>query len=204
MCPRSGKHAACECVSQRLVVKPILSRKGPQMVAIKRILLPTDFSELADHAALFARMLSETHGAALHVLHVRNPLAAAVPAPEAAAGIMLLPASEAELRQQLELFVRERLSGIRAPVVAEVLTGSPVSEITRYAKEAHIDLIVVGTHARGVVNRIFFGSVSKSVLENAPCPVLMVPLASAVDEETGTTTRDLGDLPPRGCQDPPS
>lgn len=175
-----------------LVVKPILSRKGPQMVTIKRILLPTDFSELADHAALFARMLSETHRAALHVLHIRDPLASAVPAPEAAAGVMVLPPSEAELRQQLGLFVRERLSGIQAPVVAEVLTGNRVSEITRYAKEAHIDLIIVGTHARGMVNRIFFGSVSKSVLESAPCPVLMVPLAASIDEETGTTEKGPG------------
>lgn len=165
------------------------------MVSIKRILLPTDFSELAEHAALFARMLSESHHAALHVLHIRDPLAAAVPAPEAAAGVMILPPSETELRQQLDLFVREQLSGIGAPVVAVVLTGSRVSEITRYAREAQIDLIVIGTHARGVVNRIFFGSVSKSVLENAPCPVLMVPLASGTEEQAETARKKLGEPP---------
>lgn len=170
------------------------------MTTFKRILLPTDFSELADHAVMFARMLSEIHGASLHVLHVRDPLASAVPAPEMAAGIMVLPPDEAELRKQVEIFVQEHLAGIQAPVVMEVITGSRVNAITHYAMESHIDLIVIGTHARGVVNRILFGSVSKSVLESAPCADLMVPLAVNLDSEAGDTP-GLSDASPPDSRD---
>ena len=41
------------------------------------------------------------------------------------------------------------------------------------------DLVVMGTHADGVLRRLVFGSVSKQVLESAPCGVLLVPLAAA-------------------------
>lgn len=56
--------------------------------------------------------------------------------------------------------------------------GGPVDAITSYARQEDIDLIILGTHGRGLVSRVFMGSVSKSVMENAPCPVLMVPLAA--------------------------
>jgi hypothetical protein len=60
-----------------------------------------------------------------------------------------------------------------------VRSGPPVPVITEYAREMNIDLIVVGTHARGVVNRILMGSVSRAVLEKASCAVLIVPQTAA-------------------------
>ena len=90
--------------------------------------------------------------------------------------------SVAEAEEALERFVQKQLSGIAVPVVTKVLEGAPDLQISRYAAEAAIDLIVIGTHARGLVRRIFLGSVSKAVMEHAPCPVLMVPLLSAETE----------------------
>jgi nucleotide-binding universal stress UspA family protein len=43
-----------------------------------------------------------------------------------------------------------------------------------FAKEAHVDIIVVGTHGRGPVAHLFMGSVAERVVRTAPCPVLVV------------------------------
>jgi len=69
-------------------------------------------------------------------------------------------------------------------VISDVRVGVPHDTITHYARERNIDLIVIGSHARGMVNRIFFGSTSKAVLESALCPVLMVPLATMPQPES--------------------
>lgn len=168
------------------------------MVTIQRVLLPTDFTEVAENAVPFARSLAERYGAALHVVHVCESVATSVPVPEAGGAVMMLAPNENELKDLLEQFVRERLSGIRVPVVTAILKGSRATEITRYAKETGVDLIVIGTHLRGVMNRIIFGSVSKSVLEHAHCPVLMVPPAAATHEETGPMVDQPGELLTRG------
>jgi len=150
------------------------------MVSIRRILLPTDFSVLADHAARYARSLAEAYQASLHVLHVVSAVLVPVPGPEVGTVAMAVPSdgSVAEAQEALERFVHKQLSGLVVPVVTKVLEGAPDLQISRYAAEAAIDLIVIGTHARGLVRRIFLGSVSKAVVEHAACPVLMVPLHS--------------------------
>ena len=71
--------------------------------------------------------------------------------------------------------------------MTKVLEGAPDLQICRYAAETAIDFIVIGTHARGLVRRIFLGSVSKAVVEHAPCPVLMVPLTAAETDSPHAT-----------------
>lgn len=145
------------------------------MTSFRQILLPVDFSELSDHAAPFACTLAETCGATVHVLHVNAPAA-----PDAGAGVAMLPFKGTELQRALAEFADKHFTGLAAPPITHLAMGRPVAVITEYARETKIDLVVIGTHARGVVNRIFKGSVSKSVMEHAPCPVLMVPLAAPV------------------------
>jgi nucleotide-binding universal stress UspA family protein len=53
-------------------------------------------------------------------------------------------------------------------------SGSPAAEIVKYAAEADIDLIVMGTHGRGFVAHVVMGSVAEKVVRSAPCPVLTV------------------------------
>src|SRR5262249_43780794 len=115
------------------------------MVQIKRILCPTDFSELAHAAIAYACSLAEAFGSELHVLHVvdesyqywvamgPNSLPMG-PRPEE----ILVTAKE-----QMERCKREQFSTVARPVVAEVVVGRPFLEIIRYAREKKIDLIVM-------------------------------------------------------------
>jgi len=52
--------------------------------------------------------------------------------------------------------------------------GPPAPEIVRVAREQSADLIVVGTHGRGLLARAILGSVADRVVRSAHCPVLVV------------------------------
>jgi nucleotide-binding universal stress UspA family protein len=60
--------------------------------------------------------------------------------------------------------------------------GDPVEAILRVAEEIGADLIVMGTHGRTGLSRLFMGSVAEQVLRRAPCPVLTLksPFAATV------------------------
>lgn len=150
---------------------------------ITRILLPTDHSDLAAHAARHARFLAAAHGAEIHVLHVVAPASIAPVAGEIGTTTLIpdVSVSVDAQRPLLKRFVESVLDPTGIEVTIDVRVGVPHDVIASYAREHRIDLIVIGTHARGLVNRIFFGSTSKAVLESAPCPVLMVPLATMPD-----------------------
>jgi nucleotide-binding universal stress UspA family protein len=67
-----------------------------------------------------------------------------------------------------------------------VVTGSPVREIARFAKEREADMIVVGTHGRTGLARVVMGSTAESLLRESPCQVLVVkPHAASTKEARG-------------------
>ncbi len=145
-------------------------------IALKQILVPTDFSEPSGVALKYGKALAENFGAALHLLHVIEP--AAMYAPTFFEGLMPITANvqdemEKAARQRLAtLLAAEEHPGLRAE--ASVLTGSPYIEIVRFAAERDIDLIVLGTHGRGPIAHMLLGGVAEKVVRNAPCPVLTV------------------------------
>jgi len=148
------------------------------MTLIQRILLPTDFSELATHAAPYATSLARMYAADLHVVHVITPVPATIPAPAMGrvGPALSVPEEIAGREESLVRFARDHCGDSGRPTTSTLLHGAPESAICQYVRDHTIDLVVIGTHARGVVARIFLGSVSKMILENAGCPVLMVPL----------------------------
>jgi nucleotide-binding universal stress UspA family protein len=51
-------------------------------------------------------------------------------------------------------------------------TGNAAAEVLRTAEQTNADLIIMGTHGRSGVERVFLGSVAENVLRKAQCPVL--------------------------------
>lgn len=143
------------------------------------ILLPTAFSALSKRAAAHAAYLAKSLGASVHVVHVANP---GVPPPvDAATGTpypavaMPDPALLMEHgRASLAEFAQSNLAGLEVTTLCTI--GNAPHELAAYASRNQIELIVMGTHADGVVKRLIFGSVSKSLLERSPCPILFVPV----------------------------
>jgi nucleotide-binding universal stress UspA family protein len=143
------------------------------VIAIKSILVPTDFSECSDQALAYGRAMAATFGATLHLLHVVQDPYTQPWAAEA------FPAPLGDMLAQWQEQARARLEGLvpdneRAGVTVAVQVGGPFQEIVAYAEAQHIDLIVIGTHGRGPLGHMLLGSVAEKVVRRAPCPVLTV------------------------------
>jgi nucleotide-binding universal stress UspA family protein len=144
------------------------------MIVLKRILVPTDFSEASAVALRYGQALTERFGASLHLLHVIEDRF--IPGP-AAEGYMPLPGyfeeMERNAREQLDKMLRAAEVEKRQATLF-TKRGSPFLEIVRYAKSQDIDVIVMGTHGRGPIAHMLMGSVAEKVVRKAPCPVLTV------------------------------
>jgi nucleotide-binding universal stress UspA family protein len=148
------------------------------MIAIKNVLVATDFSPVSDTALVYGRALARTFGGALHVLHVVDNLGARLSYADAALAGFAPPQMQAEIesaaRKSLDTFVTETdRRELHAAAVLRV-GNNPAKEIAEYAKEASIDIIVVGATGRGGVDRLLMGSVADKIIRRAPCPVLTV------------------------------
>jgi nucleotide-binding universal stress UspA family protein len=144
------------------------------MLALKNILVATDFSEPSGVALAYGRDLARAYQARLHVLHVVE-------------NVMIRYSSEVgfalpTLQTDLEEGARRDLNALitdddrrTLDVVTAIDTATNLADaIVEYAKTNAIDLIVAGTHGRGLVQHFLIGSVAERVVRTAPCPVLTV------------------------------
>ena len=160
------------------------------MIPIHRILVATDFSEPAQAALNWGATLARDLNAHLYLLHVvPEPYAypwgneiALLPLPE------ILAQSEAASRRQLdELAAHTSVPAERT--VTKAVVGTPVDQILAYVETEHIDLVVVGTHGRGLVGHLLLGSVAERLVRRSPVPVLTVhgeARAAAAGHTSGT------------------
>lgn len=138
-----------------------------------RILVPTDFSGASDAARVYATVLAEAFDATLHILHViPDPLTMGWGV-DAAYLPQLLERIEREAQERLDkMLTTEERGKLQSHVAIEI--GSPAAKIIEYAEGHGIDLIVMGTHGRGALERMWVGSVTQGVLHRAHCPVVSV------------------------------
>jgi nucleotide-binding universal stress UspA family protein len=145
------------------------------MIALKHIVVATDFSDASDAALDYGREFARTFGATLHVAHVVEDLFSTAGAEFGAPEIgSLRQAVETAARNKLETLVtQEDRRDLNARPI--LLTASSAAlGIVAYADEEKLDLIVIGTHGRGGFSKLLMGSVAEKVVRTAPCPVLTV------------------------------
>jgi nucleotide-binding universal stress UspA family protein len=142
------------------------------MTTFTHILVPTDFGEPADRALDFAITIAAKFDAKLTMFH-----ASGVPpyAYSAYAEGLYWPTNEMtkEDKRWLDALVekaKERYARIEGVVEA----GNPWLAILEMAKAQHADLIVMGTHGRRGLSRVFLGSVAEKVVRLSPVPVLTI------------------------------
>ena len=142
----------------------------------KRILWPTDFSELSQRAGRYAHGLAQLFSAEMHILHVVPPplnpdVAVLLPSD------VPIPISEPELRaasfRAIRDLIDKKFSGF-TNAIAEVRFGNPWSVVCDYAKEKLVELVVVATHGRTGLGHALIGSTAERIVQHAPCPVLTV------------------------------
>lgn len=151
------------------------------MSEIKKILFPTDFSPTAQNAFKHCLILADHYQAKVEVLHVVFPEYAAMDVPvvsmettrekaETARAVMH-SFVELGLNQSLKVYNFQQL-----PRVEEVVEiGIPIGTIIKAAEEHKADLILMGTKGSHNTLEKAFGSVASGVIEQAHCPVLLIP-----------------------------
>ena len=144
------------------------------MIVLKNILVATDFSEPSAKALAYGRDLARSYNATLHLLHVTEDIMLRY-APEIG---FALPEMQRDLdraaRLELEKLITDDDTRTLRVVPALETASNAAASIVAYARTHEVDLIVVGTHGRGVVKHLLMGSVAERVVRTAPCPVLAV------------------------------
>lgn len=144
-----------------------------------RVIAASDFSELGDRAVFEAlRHCAHQPGSTLFVITVGSEANSGVrlPGPET----RVLPFTDAQEAARLrvaQIVDNYRSRGLQLPmdqIVVYVVTGSPAERIVALATALDADLIVLGTHGRHGLSRVFLGSVATEVVERAPCGVFVI------------------------------
>ena len=137
------------------------------MAMLKKILAPTDFSELSGEGVRYACQLAKEVGAQVIVMNV-----------------IILDETNTTSKGEIDAH-KARLTEFVAKSVAHhgadvklrevVVAGQPYSAIVDCAENEHIDLVVMSSHGRSGLSRMLIGSVTDRLLRAAKCPVLVVP-----------------------------
>jgi nucleotide-binding universal stress UspA family protein len=172
---RGVVHALLGSVAEKVVrnapcpVLTVRERSGDAVAA--NILVATDFGPASELALEYGRTLAHLFGATLHLLHVAENY---FMRPIASDPHALMASAREQLHAQLTHDDRKALSAL---AVLD-LSDNTAAAIVDYAKNANVDLIVMGTHGRQAFDRFLVGSVAEHVVRSAPCHVLTVRQAA--------------------------
>lgn len=138
------------------------------------ILLPLDGSELAEQALTVAAGLARDAGVVLHIVAVHEP----VSVPYAAEFPVQLVAFDAETRKGLETYLARVANLARTQGAPDVRTalldGLAAHELRQYIQDGRIGLVVMTSHGRGGLGRLWLGSVTDRLLRTAGVPILVL------------------------------
>ena len=139
------------------------------MATLKRLLAPTDFSDLSFRGVRYACQLAKDVGAELIVINV-------VTVDESNA---IDEQEIARHKTRLNELVTDMFAGTATGLQIRqiVVGGQPFGAIVDCAEKEAVDLIVMSSHGRSGLSRMLIGSVTDKILRGAFCPVLVVPLA---------------------------
>jgi nucleotide-binding universal stress UspA family protein len=140
----------------------------------KKILYPTDFSEVSKKAINYIKQLKEAGTQEVVVLHVLN---------EKGVEAMALYASGSfdELLQRVEKDAADEMKKIEADlkesgfkVKLRIEIGVPLTDILKVEEEEGVSAIVIGSHGKSNVKEMLLGSVSEKVIRKSKNPVLVI------------------------------
>ena len=169
---------------------------------IKKILYATDLSQNSAYAFRYAIDSAKQHNADIYILHVLDVrFFPAGPLPDEGMGmlvegpLLLERISEQQAKQirlakesienRLREFCRRELECneelLKRVVSIEIVEGDPAAQILSKADEMEADIVVMGTHGKGILAHTFLGSVAQKVLQRIKIPVFVIPIPPKTD-----------------------
>ncbi|MFL9843456.1 universal stress protein [Flavobacterium rhizosphaerae] len=147
---------------------------------MKRILFPTDFSEAAKTAYIYALKFADSYDAEIFILHSYDlPIVDTPPLPETAAEVFdIVEANQFEsFREEIPLMeqiaAEQSLSHIKTSKLLQY--GDLIYNINKVCDDENIDMIIMGTKGATGLKETFLGSNAASVIAHTERPVLCIP-----------------------------
>ena len=159
------------------------------MFEIKTILCAIALSDNADRILAGALRETHAHGADMHILHVLPAVSEIMSNPVAIMmGREKFEQLVSEQMAEIEATIRHKIEELKEGALARELSGAgdrisqvhvvkgdPVIEILDATKRLKADMLVMGTHAKGLTEHTFVGDVAHKVVKRTRVPVLSVP-----------------------------
>jgi nucleotide-binding universal stress UspA family protein len=143
-------------------------------MTFSNILIPIDGSFFAEAALPYARLLARSTGARVHLLMVHEPVPAMVGMGDAPPMIELDEGSKDQEKNYLALLSGELLNEGLPWVEFRELEGPPGPVLCEEAERVGADLVIMATHGRGAMGRLWLGSVADYMVRHLTVPVLLV------------------------------
>ncbi len=143
------------------------------MIKLKKILVPTDFSENAKLGLDYAKEFATTFGAEVIVVHITEP-------PIYPIGPGMVPVAwesmESDIRAYTDKHLQEAKESFGEAIKVKVVhrEGAPFVELIKLAKEEDVHMIIMSTHGYTGLKHMLLGSTTEKVVRKAHCPVLTV------------------------------
>jgi len=164
---------------------------------IKNILYATDLSKNSAYAFRYAVNSAGHHMAKIHILHVLE----SGQAKRSPFWVDLLPhlpqgeldgayskkkgAVREDIRKRLEDFCKRELknkpASLKIVSSIQVVEGDPAGEILEKADQLKADMVIMGTHGKGLLTHAFLGSVAEKVINRIKIPVFIIPIPGETD-----------------------
>jgi nucleotide-binding universal stress UspA family protein len=164
---------------------PVLVVRGELRVPPRRVLAPVDLSPLSGDAFRYGLdLLAQVAGnagvevRAVHALSFMEMLALQ----RRKTGETSSEEAERQSGEDLRRFVLENRAETPLEVETAVLPGEARFEILEELRERPADLVMLGTHGRGGMDRLMLGSVASAITRKAPCSVLLISPEAALAE----------------------
>jgi universal stress protein A len=146
--------------------RPLDSPQANPLVRLKKILVPVDLSDCSKKALEYASTFAKQFGGELIILHVIEPHQLV---PESASYDSEYGNDGCHDFQEFQNHIDKGI-----PSSVSIRTGTPHLKIVEAARALGADLIIISTHARKRLDRMFLGSTTEKVVRTAYCPVLVV------------------------------
>ena len=140
--------------------------QASRQVEIRNILLATDFDPITQSALHYSLAIARRYNAKIYLVHVVRPELFGD------SRNSLDDAWREAQRHMTDLLIDGHLQGVSHEMTVEQGDVWPV--LQSKISKLDIDLLVVGTHARGRIGKLLLGSVAEEIFRQSPCPVLMV------------------------------
>jgi nucleotide-binding universal stress UspA family protein len=135
----------------------------------RSILIATDFSEVSEKALRYSLALARFYESKFCLAHVVSSLGLTMAGPDAIAACEEAASRDAA-DLEISLIQAGALAGIQHKFI--VRQGELWPELREIIRQESADLLVVGTHGRHGIAKLFFGSIAEQIFRQADCPVL--------------------------------